>query len=110
MKRNIMNTKNSLQVASRHRPKRKRRTVYDIYADILKESMELLIPYRIAGKAGLNFNNFTKHLKFLIDNRLIEPVKKHGFFYGYRTTEKGKEYMAYYKSIKGLTNNNSSTS
>ena len=100
----------SLRVTSGHETKRLRRNVYDIYAEILYESMDLLRTSRIGMRAGLNYTNAVKHIKTLEKNGLIKPVKKwniiNDFEYlaGYVTTEKGINFIKYYKIIVNLLN------
>lgn len=109
MNGNAIEVDYSLRLTKGHKTKRLRRNVYDLYAEILCESMDLLRTSRIGMRAGLNYTNAVKHIKTLEINGLIKPVKKwnvNDFEYlaGYETTEKGIKYIKYYKFIVNLLN------
>lgn len=76
-----------------------RRNNLDIYADILKVANQGAKKTQIVYKANLNFNILKTHMNALMQRGFIEKNAKHYF-----TTERGKDFVDSYQTVKNLTN------
>jgi len=76
---------------------RERRDKLEIIADILLAAMKETKKTAIARKVNLNFQRVEKYLSYLEERGLIEYTSN-----GYKTTEKGKEFLHDYKKMKEL--------
>ena len=76
-----------------------RRNNLDIYADILKVANQGAKKTQIVYKANLNFNILKTHMNVLMQRGFIEKTAKHYF-----TTDRGKDFVNSYQTIKTLTN------
>ena len=77
-----------------------RRNNLDIYADILKVANQGAKKTQIVYKANLNFNILKTHMNALMQRGFIEQNARHYF-----TTEKGKDFVDSYQTVKSLTGN-----
>lgn len=78
-----------------------RRTRMDIIAKILSAAINDRLKTRIMFKASLNFNQAEQYFNFLIKVGLLlkDGSGKRVF---YKTTDKGKEFIAKYKALKEM--------
>jgi predicted transcriptional regulator len=74
-----------------------RRSRMDIIADILSVAREERKKTQIVYRANLNFRRVEGYLHYLLDRGLIENTDG-----GYKTTEKGKEFLSDYQKMKRL--------
>ena len=80
--------------------KRRRRTKYDIYADILKAAIKCALKTHISGKAYINYALLPPYLGFLTERGLLSKTKMPSQNrYKYRTTPRGIEYLDHYQSL-----------
>ena len=73
---------------------KKRRGGFEIIVDILNAAMEGAKKTEIVYKANLNFKRAGNYLSYLEERQLIEYMGD-----GYRTTEKGKEFLRDYQKM-----------
>ncbi|MCD6210352.1 MAG: winged helix-turn-helix domain-containing protein [Methanophagales archaeon] len=73
---------------------KKRRGGFEIIVDILNVAMEGAKKTEIVYKANLNFKRASNYLSYLEERQLIENMGD-----GYRTTEKGKEFLRDYQKM-----------
>ena len=76
---------------------KERRTKLDIMADILAIASEEAKKTKVAYSANLNFTRLSGYLPYLVDKGLIEKTD-----WGYKTTEKGKEFLRDYHVMQKL--------
>lgn len=91
-----VNIKKGIMDGVKHKYK-VRRSRMDIIADILSVAMEETKKTQIVYKANLNFRRVEGYLHYLLDRGLIENTDG-----GYKTTEKGKEFLSDYQKMKRL--------
>ena len=74
---------------------KERRGRLEIFADVLLVAKEGAKKTAIVYKANLNFNRVENYLPYLEGKGLIEHTNE-----GYKTTERGKEFLRDYKKMK----------
>ena len=74
---------------------KERRGKLEIIADILSVTLKGAKKTEIVYKANINFTRIEKYLPYLAEKGLLEHA--HG---EYRITEKGKEFLRDYQSVK----------
>ncbi len=74
---------------------KKRRGGFEIIVDILSAAIDGAKKTEIVYKANLNFNRASNYIAYLDEKQLIENTGK-----GYRTTEKGKEFLHDYQKLR----------
>ena len=89
-----------------YKPKRPRRTTYDIYAAVLVVAKRGLLVSHVGGRSGLNFKNAKIHVQTLVDAELIDEEKLFGYSHKYITSDKGDKYLKLYNEIVKLLSNN----
>ena len=77
--------------------KKRNRSRTDIIADILTTSLEGVKKTHLMYSCYLSFDQLTKYLDLLIESKMIVYEIKGKIF---KTTSKGKEYLATYDKIK----------
>jgi Predicted transcriptional regulator len=75
---------------------KKRRGRLEIIADILSVAKDGAKKTEIVYRANLNFNRVENYLPYLAEKELIEDTAEGG----YKTTEKGNEFLSDYKKMK----------
>ena len=79
----------------------RRRTRMDIIAKILSAALNDKLKTRIMFKASLNYNQTEEYFDFLIKAGLLRKDRS-GKRTFYKTTDKGREFIAKYKALKEL--------
>ncbi|RLI79808.1 hypothetical protein DRP04_08810 [Archaeoglobales archaeon] len=82
---------------------RKRRTKLDIIADILEFCRVGRLKTQIMYQARMSFKQLENYLKFLLRTSLIEKYDEEREIY--RTTLKGRKFLASYKQLKKVLRN-----
>jgi predicted transcriptional regulator/DNA-directed RNA polymerase subunit RPC12/RpoP len=86
--------KRGAEVPKPSNPKTRKRTSFDILADILKIAERPISKTEILYRANLSFKQAEKYLKMLEDMGLLKMYFEDGNNRRYLTTQKGKEYLS----------------
>ena len=79
-----------------------RKSRISIIACILENSNESSRRKRLASECNLNLSQFNQYKEFLVESGLLEASAREDGIKAFETTEKGKEFLRDYSSIKTI--------